>query len=360
VQCHPSRRRGFTLIELLVVIAIIAVLIALLLPAVQSAREAARRISCTNNLKQLGLGLANYEDANKSFPLGAFNGEAGGLRDPGWGGLCSGRHEHSFLISILPFIEQQQVFNAQNFLVHFKLSANTTVMDIGIAALWCPSDPAVQEDPTDPGNFGDGGSCADCKMRHMSYRGNAGTAYYAARNSQPGCSTFSAQQAKADGVLYYYSSVKYGDITDGTSNTMSLGELAYGLLPSNPGERNDWTWWTSGNNADTLANTLEPMNPHNKINENGLPGGAGINVKILYHSFSSRHPGGMNAAFCDGSVRFLKDTINTMPYDPSTGIPIGVTTDANGIITYPATPAWGIWQAISTRRGGEIVSADSY
>jgi len=354
------RRRGFTLIELLVVIAIIAVLIGLLLPAVQAAREAARRAQCSNNLKQIGLGLHNYLDVNLTLPLGGFNGEYGGLRDPGWGGLCSGRHEHSFLLSILPFIEQAQVFNAQNLLVHYKGSANTTVMDIGISTYWCPSDPAASESLTDAGSFGDGGSCADCKMRHMSYRGSTGTAFYASRYSQPGCPNYSAEQSRADGVLYYYSHVSIGDITDGTSNTMAVGELAYGLLPNTPGERNDWTWWTSGNNADTLANTLIPLNPQRKINQGaGSPSGA-ANVGIMYHSFSSRHPGGMNAAFCDGSVKFIKDTINTMPYNPATGIPLGVTTDANGIILYPATPNWGIWQAISTRNRGEVVSADSF
>jgi len=349
----------FHLIELLVVIAIIAVLIALLLPAVQSAREAARRASCSNNMKQIGLALHNYLDVNLVLPMGAFNRAYGGLSDPGYGGPCTGRHEHSFLIGILPFMEQAQVFNAQNFLVHYKLSANTTVMDIGISAFWCPSDPAVQEDPTDAGNFGDGGGCAACKMRHMSYRGSSGTAYYTSRYTEPTCGPFAAEQARADGVLYYYSKVSIADISDGTSNTMAVGELAYGLLPSTPGERNDWTWWTSGNNADTLANTLIPMNPQRKINQGaGSPSGA-ANVGIMYHSFSSRHPGGMNATFCDGSVHFLKDTINTMPYNPANGVPIGVTVDGSGIIQYPATPPWGIWQSISTRAKGEVISADS-
>src|SRR6195256_3258366 len=104
-------RRGFTLIELLVVIAIIAALIALLLPAVQAAREAARRIQCVNNLKQLGLAMANYESANQSFPLGGWHNSGGG--DPGWS-PCAGRHEFSYLIGLLPFFEQANLYNAWN------------------------------------------------------------------------------------------------------------------------------------------------------------------------------------------------------------------------------------------------------
>jgi prepilin-type N-terminal cleavage/methylation domain-containing protein len=100
-------RSGFTLIELLVVIAIITMLISLLLPAVQSAREAARRARCSNNLKQIGLALANYESANGRFPLGGFH------RHPP-GTPCSGLHEHSFLVSILPYLEQGPVYNAHN------------------------------------------------------------------------------------------------------------------------------------------------------------------------------------------------------------------------------------------------------
>ena len=133
-----SRRGGFTLIELLVVIAIIAVLIALLLPAVQAAREAARRIQCTNNLKQLGLAMANYESANGSFPLGGFHGTGGG--DPGWS-PCNGRHEFSFFVALLPFFEQTPLYNAWNSNIHYSFSPNTTVWATVINALVCPSDP---------------------------------------------------------------------------------------------------------------------------------------------------------------------------------------------------------------------------
>src|SRR4051794_41811257 len=116
-----DRRRGFTLIELLVVIAIIAVLIALLLPAVQAAREAARRIQCTNNLKQLGLGLANYESANLCFPMGAFNRAYGGVSDPRLGRARPGRPADNVPLHMLPLIPPADVYQHQKFMAALKL-----------------------------------------------------------------------------------------------------------------------------------------------------------------------------------------------------------------------------------------------
>jgi prepilin-type N-terminal cleavage/methylation domain-containing protein/prepilin-type processing-associated H-X9-DG protein len=346
----PSRRSGFTLIELLVVIAIIGVLISLLLPAVQAAREAARRAQCTNNLKQLGLALHNYHDANGRFPLGGFQMPPPG--DPA-AAPCNGRHEHGFLIALLPYIEQSSLYNAQNFSVHYDGAANTTVFGAGVGTIWCPSDPDVQEATTQSHG-------AAAPMRHTSYRGNAGTAFYVGRFSQPGCDPqHGARLAKADGILYYYSSVPIAGIRDGTSNTLAIGELAYGKLPAS--DRWDWIWWNSGNNADTLAHTLYPINPQKKINEGYTNTDLlGINVSVMYQTFSSMHPGGMNAAFCDGSVRFLKDSIDTTPYDGSTGLPVGVTADANGIVQYAPGQRRGVWQAISSRNGGEAISSDSF
>ena len=129
-------RAGFTLIELLVVIAIIAVLIALLLPAVQSAREAARRAQCTNNLKQLGLALHNYISAQNNFPLGIQY-----QVNPTRGQRCytSG----SWLVAICNYFEQANVYNAVNFNVNMYTPQNTTVSAMGQSVLWCPSDPVI-------------------------------------------------------------------------------------------------------------------------------------------------------------------------------------------------------------------------
>ncbi|WP_337174998.1 DUF1559 domain-containing protein [Paludisphaera sp.] len=345
MSSNRSPRRGFTLIELLVVIAIIAVLIALLLPAVQAAREAARRAQCTNNLKQIGLGLANYESAHTRFPLGAFN------RNPP-GNPCDGFHEQSFLISILPYIEQGPLYDSYNFMIHYTdFGMNRTVHSTGVSTIWCPSDGAAAVSDTRSLGY---------PIYYTNYRGCAGTAFYVGRYSQPGCDTVYGQRlAKADGILYQHSSVPIAGITDGTSNTMIVGELAYGKLP--PNDRWDWVWWFSGNNADTLANTLYPINPQRKLNEGYVnTGQLGINVAIMFHSFSSFHPGGMNATFADGSVRFLKDSINTMPFDAATGLPIGMAPDANGILQVLPGNQFGVWQALSTRAGGEVISADSY
>jgi prepilin-type N-terminal cleavage/methylation domain-containing protein len=131
-----GRSRGFTLIELLVVIAIIGVLIALLLPAVQSAREAARRAQCTNNLKQLALAIANYEQQQGTYPF-AFAWQ--NLADLNTG------NAHSFSVAILPFLEQQPIFNANNFEIAQFTAINQTTAMTGVATLYCPSDGSIND-----------------------------------------------------------------------------------------------------------------------------------------------------------------------------------------------------------------------
>src|SRR5262249_43189648 len=138
-QRRSRIRPGFTLIELLVVIAIIGVLIALLLPAVQSAREAARRAQCTNNLKQLGLGMANYESANGSYPMAFFfqwypQGAPNGV---------TAADSYGPMVALLPYIEQAQVFNALNSSLGMFCDQNQTVSAVGVNTLWCPSDGSI-------------------------------------------------------------------------------------------------------------------------------------------------------------------------------------------------------------------------
>jgi prepilin-type N-terminal cleavage/methylation domain-containing protein/prepilin-type processing-associated H-X9-DG protein len=374
---ESSRRCGFTLIELLVVIAIIAVLIALLLPAVQAAREAARRAQCTNNLKQLGLAMANYESSNGSFPLGSFHGTGGG--DPGWS-PCSGRHEFSFFIALLPYFEQAPLYSAWNSSIHYSFSPNTTVWGTVVNSLVCPSDPAayatsgdITSNPPNAGNLCNetGGSCPNAVIFHASYRGSAGTAFYIGRYTEPfntgscganGATKYSDAAGRADGILQFNQVVTISGITDGTSNTFWGGEASYTITQKydSIAGSTDWTWWTSGNNGDTLASSLFPPNAYNKVADTYSNTGLyGANVSIVYLGFTSNHPGGVNMGFTDGSVRFIKDTINTAAYNPSTGDPIGVTADANGVISWAGVQR-GVWQSISSRNGGEVISSDSY
>ena len=339
-----QRSRGFTLIELLVVIAIIAVLIALLLPAVQSAREAARRIQCVNNLKQIGLGFANYESAVGAFPIGSFMKTPGDPADPS-AGPGSGRHEHSIWVRILPYIEQAQLYNAFNNSAHYSNPPNATVQATGVNAIWCPSDPKVTQ--LDFSNFSYG-------MRFTSYKGSSGTWFSPGRYQDPSVPAFSQALAQANGMFYFYSAVKISSITDGTSNTMTAAEVAYGQLAQ--GDQVCWAWWDSGNYADSMFTTLYPLNAVKKIG-NGGTGGA-INADIAVAAASSFHPGGANFLFADGSVKFIKDTIQTMSFNTSTGVPNGITVDGNNI--YTVTQPFGVYQALSTRNGGEVISADSF
>jgi len=339
-----ARSRAFTLIELLVVIAIIAVLIALLLPAVQAAREAARRAGCVNNLKQLALGSMNYESANGAFPIGSFMGSPPG--DPS-AGPGSGRHEHSILVRLLPYIEQAQLYNAFNANVHYSDPPNSTVQITGLSAIWCPSDGKVNQ--LDKSNFSWG-------MRFTSYKGNSGSWFSPGRYQDPSNPAFGTLMGQANGIFYFYSRVTIASITDGTSNTMLMSETAYGL--ENNGEEVCWAWWNSGNYSDTMFTTLYPINPQNKVPGRGTAGtGQAINSDIMVSAASSLHPGGANFAFCDGSVKFIKDSVQMNPYNPTTGMPTGITVSNN---IYTVTGPQGIYQALSTRAGGEVISADAF
>ena len=221
-QSLDSRQatRGFTLIELLVVIAIIAVLIALLLPAVQAAREAARRAQCTNNLKQLQLGMMNYESSNACFPMGSYMMPPPG--DPR-SGSGSGRHEQGYLIRLLPYIEQGSLYNAYNANVHYFTYQNLTVLGTGLTTIWCPSDGLASPSFTVPA--GDDGSVPTASTTyHNSYFACSGTWMSPGRYQDPSVANYAAFYGQANGVVYFYSRTTIASITDGTSNTMAQSE----------------------------------------------------------------------------------------------------------------------------------------
>ena len=351
LYCQRPSRRGFTLIELLVVISIISVLIALLLPAVQAAREAARRIQCTNNLKQIALAALNYLSVVEALPQGMpFQVDA---NNPGQ--LCPGEcfTSGSLFLSLLTYMEQQPLFNATNFSVNMYNAHNSTVSATGVGGLWCPSDPKAAAPQTLPdGWMLDPGATT---MKYTSYAGNTGTWMLWYQQDYP-------PQRSMNGLFHIRSAVTLASITDGLSNTIAFGERAHTMLDD--ATALDWNWWTSGNYGDTLFCTMYPMNPFRKVD--GLAAdwyadstGDERQAPFII-SASSMHPGGANFAFMDGSVRFLKDTIDTWTQNPKTGAPAGLTFDPAGPYKESGFVRRGVYQKLSTLNGGEVISADSY
>jgi prepilin-type N-terminal cleavage/methylation domain-containing protein/prepilin-type processing-associated H-X9-DG protein len=354
------RRRGFTLIELLVVIAIIAVLIALLLPAVQSAREAARRMQCVNNLKQLGLALANYESSNGCFP-------PTGSDDPG-DGLDN---DFSSKARLLPFLEQPAVFNALNQSFYgigtINPAINLTAVSATISTFLCPSD------GNDP-NY----TVLGTKTGQTNYGNNLGVSITLNNLAFDGPAWRMNDPAKGPPTTF-------AAITDGASNTAAHSEWLKGTntlfgrqafwTGTIPYSRNPGSYWPGPNGSSivTLQQVLQqvaggcqpnmslPANWDQKgmawvVNLAGVGGGyshllapnktacfypqynyakynepAPGNDDVTMMNAQSNHPGGVNVGFLDGSVKFIKDTIS-------------LTT----------------WAALATKAGGEVISADQY
>lgn len=308
-------RSGFTLVELLVVIAIIGILIALLLPAVQAAREAARRMSCSNNLKQIGLALHNYHDAMGQFPSGFIIGPR---VEPQWG----------WAALILPYIEQGAVHETlgvkkQNLLAAITLAGTTPAVDAAMKTLIngyrCPSDTAD-----------DYVTGTDVNVERVWNNYNPPVANYVGcvglYNAPNGIDLMSKDN---NGVLFGNSIIAIRDILDGTSNVIAVGER------SNKCWEGPATWLgvnTMTNDASgiyfTVAHVLYPINDE-------LPATA----PHCQNGFGSFHPGGAMFVFCDGSVHFLSETIES-----NTPVP------ANA--SYPHDQL-GLFQKLGVRNDGE-------
>jgi prepilin-type N-terminal cleavage/methylation domain-containing protein/prepilin-type processing-associated H-X9-DG protein len=351
----PRRQRGFTLIELLVVIAIIAVLIALLLPAVQSAREAARRMQCTNNLKQLSLAALNYESAHQCYPPNAtFERSLPSKEEPS-GGLDMG-----VFVRMLPYYEQGPLFNAYNCSTTATHPSNITLAGVGISALWCPSDGNVSTPVAFSQVVGYGYTLSqyfgytlppgNWNQTQTSYGGMAGLA----TDTGP----------TATGLIRRHTMTTIASVTDGVSNTMLFTEMSFAWLPPSVVTSDTlYNLWNLEAEADFFANGAP--NPRRYV-PLSVPGWDINSIP------SSMHPGGLNVSFGDGSVKFIKDSINSWPNTaPSYGIPANYYTMVFNIISYTplnysqdvtwtAAARFGVWQALATRNMGEVISADSY
>lgn len=283
-----QRMRGFTLIELLVVIAIIAILIALLLPAVQQAREAARRSQCKNNLKQIGLALHNYHDIYDQFPIGAQDGGAANIEMWGWPA------------AILPQIDQAPLFN-QLQIGDLRLTdvlADTNLRPLlktPLNAFVCPSDPHGElMDIGGPNGTG----------RHFNGVSGVGNAWRAAKSNYIGNCGYNDVARGNDarhtrGVFQARNrSYKFRDIKDGTSNTIMVGErTSFCAAGSWAGNRNPRGGGWQG--ADyTLGRTSIPINHPSNAAHNCTEG------------FDSAHEGGAQFLLCDGSVQFISENID--------------------------------------------------
>ncbi|MEM7475466.1 MAG: DUF1559 domain-containing protein [Planctomycetota bacterium] len=283
-------RSAFTLVELLVVIAIIGILVGLLLPAVQSAREAARRMQCQNNLKQIGLATHNYHDTFRQFPWVNANSTLGG---------------GSLFVAILPHMEQTNAFRLYDFTKSNRDPYNQQVVSQRLPFYWCPS---AAERRTVPDCSSDAGRAPG------TYAVNMGTEDY-----NQYWWYFGQDRPSLDGMIVYSDTrdkkTNFAAVTDGSSNTFLVGETAYNL----PDYKFSWgncagssrfsfTYWCNPYPGSTACTTEYGFNPLDVLND-------GIYNRGWVRTFRSDHPGGVQFVFGDGSVHFISENLDAETLD---------------------------------------------
>ena len=277
--------RGFTLVELLVVIAIIATLVGLLLPAIQGARESARRMACSNNLRQVGIGIATYEVARKVYPKGRATREPGGTR------AANGTYPeaYSWAFRLLPYMEHDDIFKAYDRTVPVWDDKNAVAMRTPVATFFCPS----LRGPVQDRNFDNNNNAPLVvgKAAGGDYAANAGTFYnYAPANG-------TASDPRRAGPIHTFSAVKAAHVTDGQSKTFAVGERH--LPPVDPAWPPEMVHFKQGDTAFFAADT-----PHTQFRDVGKGLADGPQDPAI-RKFGSRHPGVTQFVFLDGHVEPL-------------------------------------------------------
>lgn len=308
-------QRGFTLVELLVVIAIIGILVALMLPAIQSAREAARRMQCSSNLKQIGVAMHNYHDTYGRFPPGFMAVDHQGQVKGGW----------AWGVFLMPFIEQSPLQNELS-VTEYTLSqvvsdpALLPMLQMKLSVFTCPSSPMQPlREFHGPGSEMVATANYTCCRGFYRYRGNVHL------------------QKQNNGVFYGESSISFRDVTDGTSNTFAIGERT--VLPVHRDEPKRWPSWCG-------------------------PGGLGIGATVSscvsirlnhptnMHAFSSHHMGGANFCFVDGSVHFISDSI----YSDCAGLTDGDSGNHSDFVQAAEQGRVGTYQLLGVRNDNQPVA----